>query len=548
MSEEEKPVVSASDETDDRSAAGMDTEMVAALRGVGKTFGATVALDDVDLEIRDGTIHALVGENGAGKSTALGILAGRISATVGSVELFGEETRPGNPRAARESGLAAIYQELTIVPDLDAAANVFIGQPMARGGILSKRRMQRAYEGLCAQIGVPSRPAGVVARTMSVAEQQVLEILRALAVDARVILFDEPTASLGISERQALMGLLKKLRADGKTMVFVTHNLDEVMEIADTITVFRNGRRVASAPRSEWTKAKVVDTMIGEGASHDLVESLRDELLDTVEAPSSSREKHLGRPVLEVADLTVPGVIEGISIQVREGEILGLGGLVGSGRTSILRALAGLTPRARGRLLIDGAEKKLPHSVRAARHLGLALLPEDRKGQGLALEMSGAVNVLMADPRAATSFGFIRRRRARELAGDAAQEFGFDRARIDELAGRFSGGNQQKILLARWAHSSPRVLLVDEPTRGIDIGAKEEVMRALERMASEGMAIVFVSSELEEVALISDRVVVIAEGKQVAELESGDSPIRASDILKTAFAVEGVQGASSSAA
>lgn len=530
--------------TDDRPPVRSGAETVAALHGVGKRFGATVALDDVDLEIRDGTIHALVGENGAGKSTALGILAGRISATVGSVQLLGEETTPGSPRAARESGLAAIYQELTIVPDLDAAANVFIGHPLSKAGVLSKRRMQQSYEELSAQLGVPSRPAGVSAGSLSVAEQQILEILRALAVDARLILFDEPTASLGISERQSLMVLLKKLRADGKTMVFVSHNLDEVMEIADTITVFRNGRRVASAARSEWTKAKVVEAMIGDTTGLDLTGSLSDELLDTVEeTPSSRRERNLGERVLEVSDLTVPGLIEGITFHVRKGEILGLGGLVGSGRTSILRTLSGLSPRPRGRLLIDGTERRIPHSVPAARRLGIALLPEDRKAQGLALRMSGTVNVLMADPGAASSLGVIRRRQARELAGDAAQEFGFDRSRIGEPAGSFSGGNQQKILLARWGHANPKVLLVDEPTRGIDIGAKEEVMRALERMAGEGMAIVFVSSELEEVALISDRVVVIAEGKQVTELDSENSPIRASDILKSAFAVEGAHGA-----
>lgn len=517
--------------------------ILASLRGVEKRFGATVALGGVDLEVVDGTIHALVGENGAGKSTALGILAGRISPTSGEVELFGRPVPHGNPRAARESGLAVIYQELTIVPDLDAAANVFIGHPLSRNGFLSIRRMRRAYLDLCEQFGVGAQPSGKPTGALSVADQQVLEILRALACEAKVILFDEPTASLGMSERQALIELMKRLRREGKTMVFVSHNLDEVLELADSITVFRNGTRVASHPRSAWNKAKVVSSMIGETKDLELTKSLNAELIDDAPVERRSRKsRELGPVALEVKDLRVPGAIEGISLSLRQGEILGLGGLVGSGRTSVLRALAGLPPRAKGELSINGKSVGLPRSVRAARRLGIALLPEDRKGQGLALEMSGAMNVLMPDLGSVASLGVINERKARRLAADAAQDFGFDRTRIGEPSIRLSGGNQQKLLLARWAHCGPKVLLVDEPTRGIDIGAKEEVLRALERMAAEGMSIIFVSSELEEVALISDRVVVLAEGRQVGDLEAVDSPVRVSDILNQAFAVEDGEG------
>jgi len=523
------------------AAAGQDG-FAAALCGVSKRFGATIALDHIDLEVAPGTIHALVGENGAGKSTALGILAGRISPSAGEVELLGRPLPHGKPRAARASGLAVIYQELTIVPELDAAANIFIGNPLARAGFLSVGKMRRAYRELCDRIGVPAQPPGTLAGSLSVADQQVLEILRALAFDAKVILFDEPTASLGISERRALIALMKQLRADGKTMVFVSHNLEEVMDLADTITVFRNGRRVASAERAGWNRTSVVRSMIGETKDLELTESLNEGLLDREARARAPRRRAGGETALEVADLHVPGAIEGIGFAVRAGEIVGLGGLVGSGRTSVLRALAGLQPRARGRLRLAGQEVGLPRSVRAARRNGIALLPEDRKGQGLALELSGAINVLMPDLGSVTSFGIIRDRRARQLAGDAAERFGFDRRRIAEPSGRLSGGNQQKLLLARWAHCEPKVLLVDEPTRGIDIGAKEEVLRALTRMAGEGMAIVFVSSELEEVALISDRVIVLTEGEQVAELDASQAPIRVSDILTRAFAVEGTQG------
>ena len=519
--------------------------IAAALRGVEKRFGPTVALTGIDLEVAGGSIHALVGENGAGKSTALGILGGRISPTSGEVELLGAPLPHGKPRAAREAGLAVIYQELTIVPALDAAANVFIGHPLSRGGLLAERQMRRAYAELCERAGVARQADGVAVGELSVADQQVIEILRALAFDAQVILFDEPTASLGIAEREALIRLMKSLRADGKTMVFVSHNLDEVLELADEITVFRNGRKVASAERAGWDKGKVVASMIGEAKGLELTSALNDELLEAGEPAARPRREHaLGAPVLEVEDLTIDGVIEGIDLTVRAGEILGLGGLVGSGRTSVLRALAGLPPKATGTLRIDGAEVKLPRTVRASRKLGIALLPEDRKGQGLALQMDGATNVLMADMGSISTFGIVRERKAKALAARAAADFGFDPARIGEPSERLSGGNQQKLLLARWAHCKPRVLLVDEPTRGIDIGAKEEVLRALQRMAAEGMSIVVVSSELEEVALISDRVVVLAEGRAMGELDAEEAPIHVSDILGKVFTVDAAAASS----
>jgi ABC-type sugar transport system ATPase subunit len=506
------------------------------LRGVTRRFGPTVALADIDMAVEAGTIHALVGENGAGKSTALGILGGRISPSAGEALLHGEALPHGNPRAARERGLAVIYQELTIVPDLDAAGNVFIGHPLARRGLLAERRMQRAYEELCARFGVAAQPAGMGAGQLSVADQQVVEILRALAFDASVILFDEPTASLGMSERKALLALMKGLREGGKTMIFVSHNLDEVLELADAITVFRNGRRVATAERDRWDKASVVDSMVGEAGAGELAGSLNEELVGDAPTARRSTGREPGKVVLEVRDLRLEGAVEGASFDLREGEILGLGGLVGSGRSTVLRTLAGLTPGARGGVRLGGEEIGIPRSVRAARRHGIALLPEDRKGEGLAPQMSGAVNVLMGDTWAASRFGVVSERKARGIAAAAAREFGFDPERIADPAEQLSGGNQQKLLLARLAHSRPRVMLVDEPTKGIDIRAKEEVLRALERMAGQGMAVVFVSSELEEVALISDRVVVLAEGHQTATLDASATLIGVADILAAAFA------------
>lgn len=519
---------------DDHEAAA---DVAAALLGVSKQFGANHALADVDLTVERGTIHALVGENGAGKSTALGIIAGRLEPTAGEVRLFGQPLSHASPRAARNAGLAAIYQELTIVPELDAAANVYIGHPLSRRGLLSTRRMREGYAALCEQVGVAPQPSGTPAGLLSVADQQVIEILRALVFDARLILFDEPTASLGILERKALLKLMRQLRSTGKTMVFVSHNLDEVLEIADAVTVFRNGRHVATAERSAWDKRRVVKSMIGDSKELRFTDALNAELMDAQPVRRSQRPSS-DQPALEVEGLSIPGAVSDITFTVNRGEILGLGGLVGSGRTSILRALAGIAPRTTGQMRVGGQAVQWPRSVRRARGYGIALLPEDRKAQGLALQMSGAANVLMADPGSVTRLGVVSEKRARRLACQAAEPFGFDVARIGEPAGNLSGGNQQKLLLARWGHCRPDVLLVDEPTRGIDIAAKDEVLRALERMAAEGMAIVFVSSELEEVALMSDRVIVLAEGRQVTTLDAQPAGIRVADILDRAFSVE----------
>lgn len=517
--------------TDERAG---DRTPAAAYRGVSKTFGAVTALHDITLTIEQGTIHALVGENGAGKSTALGILAGRLAPSTGAVELFGHRLPPLQPREARRLGAAAIYQELTIAPALSAEANVFLGQPMARLGVLSTGPMRRRYEQLCAQLGVPPVPAGRAAGALSVADQQLLEIMRAMASDARLILFDEPTASLGMAERDALLRLMEQMRADGRTIVFVSHNLDEVLRVADTVTVFRGGRLVRTTPRDQLTKRELVRSMLGDEADLSLVRSLQGEAGQGV-AGRAPRAAPGGEPALRVEGLTLPGALDDVRFEVAAGEILGLGGLVGSGRTSILRALAGLEPRASGRLVLRGQEVRWPRTVRRARRYGIALAPEDRKTQGLALEMSAAVNVVMSDLGKVSTWGWISGSRLRAQARDAVTRFGFDPNRVDEQAGRLSGGNQQKLLLGRWKHSEPAVLLVDEPTRGIDIGAKEEVLTALEELASRGLAIIVVSSELEELVVVSDRVVVLAEGRYAGQLDRAEPDFSISAILDKAF-------------
>lgn len=513
-----------------------DPVIAVALKAVSKTYGATRALIDVDVEIHEGTVHALIGENGAGKSTALGAIAGRVDFDGGVVEVFGEPLEPGNLRAARRSGVSAIYQELTIVPHLDAAANVFLGSVLSRFGVLSSREMRRRYVQLCAELDVRVIPAGVPVGSLSVAEQQLLEIMRSLVVEPRVILFDEPSASLAIEEREALYKAIEGLRKRGVTIVIVSHNFDEIERLADWITVFRNGRAITTSRRGEKSRAELVRAMLGEQRGD---QTLGRVLMDKpVEVHSRPVDPGMA-PILEVVGLTVPGAIENIDLEVKPGEILGIAGLVGSGRSTLLRAIAGAEPTARGTIRLAGTEPAWPRTVRAARKLGIGLIPEDRKGEGLVLLRSAADNIALSNLGAASSGGVIGRRKLRAMVAEAASRLNFPVARLGERSDRFSGGNQQKLLMARWLYDRPRVLLADEPTRGIDVGAKGELLETLRVMAADGVAVIMVSSELEEVLAVSDRVLVVAKGRSMGLIEpNGDQQIAMEDVLKAAFGLK----------
>lgn len=503
---------------------------------VSKNFGATTALADLSLDVLPGSIHAFVGENGAGKSTAIGIVAGVVPASAGDVKIFGNELRLGDPRASRAARVAAIFQELTIVPALSADANVFLGgQPTHSGFVLRAERRARYLE-LCDRLKVAPVASSTRAGDLSVADQQLLEIMRALATEARVFLFDEPTASLAVPEREALLSLLQQLRDGGVTIVLVSHNLDEVFSVADTISVFRNGRLVASAPTDEWERPELVRAMLGRSVSSRIVRVFESEG-ETIRKPrANTRRTRAEHAVLRVEDASIPGVISGISLEVSAGEIVGLGGLVGSGRTSFMRSLAGAAHAATGRLWIDGRERPWPRTIRAALSYGIAYVSEDRKHDGLLLSMTAASNIVMSDLESTTTAGFLNGRRLTSVAASAARASGFDETRLRSRARELSGGNQQKLLLARWMHRPLRLLLADEPTRGVDIGAKEGITETLEGLAAGGMAILFASSELEEVAAISDRVLVLREGHAVGELQAnGRGQIRPIEILQAAL-------------
>lgn len=497
------------------------------LGGLTKSFGATLAVDDVTLSIASGTIHSFVGENGAGKSTILGMIAGRLAPSSGTITSRGAAIEAGSPRSARAAGIVAIYQELTVIPTMTALANVFLPAPERRWGLLDGRTMRLRFAELAARVGAQIDP-DAVARTLSVAQQQLLEVMRALDADARTIVFDEPTATLPSTERTRLLRLMEQLRAAGVTVIFVSHNLEEVLDISDHVTVFRDGRLVDSRAAAAWSKDRLIAAMLGDA----LAQRLHDEkhpharALDT--APEALRCEQIG----------VPGVVHDVSLCVRRGEILGVAGLVGAGRSTLLRAIAGLEPSSSGRLTIGGRAGRMPHSVRAGLRSGIALLPEDRKTLGLIGSMTAADNVMISSLGRAARWGWVRRRSLERLATEASAPFGVRPEYLTRPARHLSGGNQQKLLLARWALRAPRVLLADEPTRGIDIGAKQQIRTALRALADAGMAIVMVSSEHEELLGVADRIVVLARGRLTAEFDNTARTVAEEQVLQAAFARE----------
>ena len=487
------------------------------LQAVSKQFGGFAALQDVSLHFEPGAVHALVGQNGAGKSTCLGVLAGRISATEGTVSI-GDQVYPTvmRPSIARDLGVSAIYQELTVIPAMSALDNVMLRAAESRLGFLDRRAMRRRFVELSDQLGVAIGP-DVRAGDLSVADQQILELMRALSVDCNVLLMDEPTAALAPAERQALFRVVHDLRDRGVTIFLVSHHLDEVLEHADTVTVFRDGRVVERRASSAWTKDQLVVSMLG--SELDALRLASGHLAGPAEPGHTAAAQ--SRAGLRVAGLTTRNGITDVDMFVAPGEIVGLGGLVGSGRTSLIRALSGSAHVTSGQMWIDGLRVRVPRTPREAAALGVRQLPEDRKRSGVIPEMSAADNMLLGQHQRHSRLGFVDTAGARRRVSRLAAQYSLPANMTTKRAGRLSGGNQQKLLLARAGSQASRLLLADEPTRGIDIGAKAVILETLRSLADSGIGIVLASSDLEEVAAVADRVYVMREGSVVAELGAG---------------------------
>jgi rhamnose transport system ATP-binding protein len=476
------------------------------LRGITKTYGGVHALSDVSFEITRGEVHALVGENGAGKSTLVKILTGVIQSDDGVVLFDGEERRIPTPQAAHQLGIVAMYQEPTVFQDLTVAENVFAGRhPRTPLHTVAWREMQTQASRILHDLGVDFG-AETPVRGLSVADRQLLEIAKALSSNARLLIMDEPTAALSPHEVESLFATVRGLRDRGVVIVFISHRLEEVTEIADTVTVLRDGAHVATRPAAELSHAEIIRLMVGRS-------------LDAL-FPKEAAE--IGDVVFKAESLTRRGVFSNVSFDLRRGEIVGLAGFVGSGRTEVARAIFGIDRLDSGALTIEGRPFR-PRSPRAAMRRGLAYLPEDRLNQGLVQPMSIAQNTSMAVLPTLTPGGLLRPRRERGLARRFMEQLRIRATSVAQVVRSLSGGNQQKVVLSKWLAADPRVLILDEPTHGVDVGTKADVHRTISGLASKGLTILLISSELLEVLGMSDRVLVMREGRLVAELSRDEA-------------------------
>jgi ribose transport system ATP-binding protein len=472
------------------------------MQGITKTFHGFTALHDVNLTIYPGEVHALMGENGAGKSTLMKILAGAYIADAGEIRIDGQSIKMTDPGQARDLGIAIIYQELNLAPNLTVAENIFMGSEVTKGGTLidqdgMRRKAAEVLENLDA-----SFEAGDLVSTLSIAEQQQVEIARALKDKSRILVMDEPTAALSDRETLKLFEIVRRLRAEGIAIIYISHRMEEVYALADRVSVIRDGGYIGSLEKSEISAERLVEMMVGRPLQ-DLYEH--------------KRQTSPGSVVLEVTNLSDGRKVKSASFQLHAGEIVGLAGLVGAGRTEIARLIFGADRKASGEIKLEGRSLNISTPDDAI-EAGIAYVPEDRKDLGLFLEISSGENITMNVLGREAKAGIINSNALFKIVADAINNLGIRLASPSIRAMDLSGGNQQKLLLARWLAINPKVLLLDEPTRGVDIGAKSEIYRIISDLAANGVAILMISSELPEIVGMSDRVLVMRAGRLVGEV------------------------------
>jgi ABC-type sugar transport system ATPase subunit len=475
-------------------------------RGISKRFGGIQALDVVDFTLRAGEVMALAGENGAGKSTLIKILAGAYQREAGEIRIDGQPVEIHSPAESERLGISVIYQEFNLTPNQTVAENVFLRDPQRRSGFLGRLNLidqgarRKATQALMEQVGSFVDPNEKVSE-LSVAHQQMTEIAKALAMDARILIMDEPTSTLPDHEVEILFDIIRQLKARGIAVVFVSHRLEETRQIADRVTVLRDGQFVGEAAVADISDQQIVRMMVGR-------------VVDTLYPKTEAKP---AETVLSVRGLTRKGVLKDVSFDVRRGEVLGLAGLVGAGRTEIARCIFGADRFEQGTIMLDGDAVAI-RSPQDAVRLGIGYVPEDRKRQGLFLDMTVRENITMSVAHRMTRGGFKNRSAITAVATSYRDRLSVRPPLLDVPVNRLSGGNQQKVALAKWLALRPRLLILDEPTRGIDVGAKAEVHALIDELAHEGIGIILISSELPEVLNMSDRIIVVAEGEIVGEL------------------------------
>jgi ribose transport system ATP-binding protein len=477
------------------------------MEGISKSFPGVQALQEVNFEVTRGEIHALVGENGAGKSTLMKVLTGALHLDEGRIILRGEPVEIHSPSDSQELGISMIHQELSLIPYLNVGKNVYLGREPRRRipGFIDWKKLYSQTQELLGQLNLDVR-ARAEAQDLSIAQQQMVEVAKALSIEADLIAMDEPTSSLTDRETEVLFDVMRKLRDQGVAIIFITHRLEEVFEVSDRITVLRDGRHIATAPTAELNHNQVVQLMVGRE-------------LDNMYPYSETKERGVA---LQADDLADGQELHGVSLELQGGQILGVAGLVGAGRTALAETLFGLRQATAGEIHIDGQVVKL-HSAKQAIEHGLGFVPEDRKLQGLFLNMAVRENITMSSTSLVSNFGFVNTNKANKLADEYVDKLDIRTPSLRQRIRNLSGGNQQKVIIARWLTLKPRVLILDEPTRGVDVGAKAEIHGLMRQLAEDGVAVLMISSELPEIIGVSDRILVMHEGRVTGRFERNEA-------------------------
>ncbi|AIC47157.1 sugar ABC transporter ATP-binding protein [Rhodoluna lacicola] len=499
------------------------SKFIVEMKGITKRFPGVLALNDVKLNLRAGTVHSLMGENGAGKSTLMKILAGVYTLDEGQILIDGEPVSITDPRSGLDHGIAMIHQELSFIPELSAAENIYLGRELrGKGGLVSKARMAEESQKVFDRWGIKINAKSQM-KDLSVAQAQMVEIAKAIAFDARIIIMDEPTSAITEREVAALHKIIAQLREAGTAIIYITHKMDEVFAISDEITIFRDGTWVATELAKDMNRDRLISLMVGR------------EL--TALFPKS--EAKIGEVILEVQNLNRGRQVKDVSFTVKRGEILGFAGLMGSGRTEVLETVFGIYPAESGTIKVRGKEVKIrePHQAISA---GIGLLTEDRKKTGIMGVLSVRDNMSVAALSKFTAGGILRKPLIDKQCEEQRQALSLKTPSLNQQIQNLSGGNQQKVLLSRWLLTDPDILIIDEPTRGIDVGAKSEIHRLMSELAKQGKAIIMVSSEMPEILGMSDRVIVMCEGRLVGEVARKDATQEKIMELATQFSDEAV--------
>ncbi len=477
------------------------------IQNVSKSFPGVKALDNVRFDVLPGEVHALLGENGAGKSTLIKIVSGVYRPDAGKVSILGNDVRFQSPLEAQAAGIATIYQELLLFPALSVAENIFMGHPpVTRSGTVDWQRMRQKTSDLLRSLDIHDLEPTEIVGTLSIGNRQRVEIVKALSRDARILIMDEPTAALTEADVERLFGIVRRLRERGVGIIYISHRLEEVFELADRVTVLRDGGYVGTSQVADIGKDDLISMMVGR-------------TIDTL-FPKVTVEP--GDVVLEVDALNRPPLTQDVSFSIRAGEIVGLAGLVGSGRSELAQAVFGMLPVDSGNIFIAGKKVSIT-SPRDAKKLGIAYVPEDRGIQGLIRPMTLRENVSLAVLEHLSHGGFIDGNKEESLVSEAIKRFGIRASSSEQIVNKLSGGNQQKAVIAKWLATEPKLLIMDEPTRGVDVGAKAEIHRLMGKLVERGLAILMISSELPEILGMSDRILVMREGALVAEFLGRDA-------------------------